>query len=217
MTQIHAFTFNPFAENTYLLVNEQKECIIIDPGCYSPTEKKELSSFISDKGLQPVKLILTHCHIDHILGNGFVYDTYGLAPVLHRGEIPYLDNLQTMAGMYGMPADPSPAPTGFLEEGEILTFGNQAIRILLTPGHSPASICLYCAEEDWLIAGDVLFDGSIGRTDLPGGDYDILIESIEQNLLTLPDSTNVYPGHGPATTIGKERRTNPFLQGERPF
>lgn len=212
MTTIHSFTFNPFAENTYLLTNQQKECIIIDPGVSSPSEQKMFKAFLSDNGFKPNRLILTHCHIDHILGNGFVFEEYGLAPWLHRGEQSYLDNLQTMANMYGIRADPSPEPAGYLEEGDFIEFGGSTLKVLLTPGHSPASICLYCSDENWLIAGDVLFDGSIGRTDLPGGDYDTLISSIEEQLLPLPDETTVYPGHGPHTSIGKERKTNPFLQ-----
>jgi hydroxyacylglutathione hydrolase len=209
---VHLLTFNPFEENTYVISNETGECLIIDPGCYDKTERDILENFIRDAGYTPVRLINTHCHIDHILGNSFVAKTYGIGLEIHRGELPVLKAGTTVAGMYGVPYDPSPEPIKYLEEGEEFEFGNGRLKVLFTPGHSPASICFYNAEDGWVIGGDVLFYESIGRTDLPGGNYDTLISSIQQQLFTLPDQTIVYPGHGPQTTIGYEKMFNPFLK-----
>lgn len=209
---VHSVTFNPFEENTYIISNDAGECIIIDPGCYDKAERSELKRIVDEAGWKPVRLINTHCHIDHILGNSFVADTYGIGLEIHRGELPVLKAGATVAGMYGVPYDPSPEPIKFLGEGEELEFGGVRLKVLFTPGHSPASICFYNADNGWVIGGDVLFYESIGRTDLPGGNYDTLITSIRQQLFTLPDQTIVYPGHGPQTTIGYERMFNPFLK-----
>lgn len=206
------FTFNPFQENTYILSDETKQCIIIDPGCYDSNEKDELAAFIENQKLKPVKLINTHCHIDHVLGNKFIADKYNLQLELNFLEIPLLRAVGNYASMYGIYCDPSPEPFALLKEGDVLKFGNTSLQILLTPGHSPGSICLYNEKEKLLIAGDVLFQMSIGRTDLPGGDYDTLIKSIREKLFILPDDVKVCPGHGPATTIGFEKKNNPFLQ-----
>ena len=211
MAEVHFFTFNEFQENTYIIHDSSGECIIVDPGCNTTSEQSALSNYIESNGLHPVRLINTHCHIDHILGNAFVARTYGLPLEMHSGELPVLQSGEMVAKMYGIPYDPSPAPGKFLEAGDRVVFGNTTLKVLFTPGHSPASICLYCENGHWLIGGDVLFYESIGRTDLPGGDYDTLIGSIQNELLTLQDKVRVYPGHGPATTIGHEREYNPFL------
>lgn len=210
--KVFSFTFNPFEENTYILVAPSDECIIIDPGCFDENERIELRTFIQSNHFQPVRLINTHCHIDHILGNAFVAEEYKVSLEIHEGELPVLHAGMTVAGMYGIPYNPSPSPKGFLKEGDEINFGGNTLRILLTPGHSPASICLYNETDKWIIAGDVLFYESIGRTDLPGGNYNALIKSIKTQLFTLPDDTIVYPGHGPKTTIGYEKMFNPFLQ-----
>lgn len=210
--QVHCFTFNPFEENTYLLYDETGKCIIIDPGCFDENEREELERFIEDNQLTPVRLINTHCHIDHILGNAFVADKYALGLEIHQGEVKVLEAGMTVAGMYGIPYTPSPLASSFLTEGDIVELGGVKMEVLFTPGHSPASICLYNAADGFLIAGDVLFRESIGRTDLPGGDYDTLIASIRTKLFLLPGDTVVYPGHGPSTTIGYEMMFNPFLQ-----
>jgi glyoxylase-like metal-dependent hydrolase (beta-lactamase superfamily II) len=209
--RIKTFTFNEFSENTYVLYDETKECVIIDPGCNSAAERVELTGFIQDNQLKPVRLINTHCHIDHILGNAFIAGKYGLALGSHRGEQSVLDSGRQVSAMYGIPYEVSPDITVFYNENDEITFGQSRLKVLYTPGHSPASICLYEESSKKVIAGDVLFEGSIGRTDLPGGNYDTLISSIKTRLFTLPDDVTVFPGHGPATTIGHEKKYNPFF------
>lgn len=217
MTQVVCLTFNPFEENTYLIYDESKECVIIDPGCLDSDEKNRLSDTIARIGLRPVRLINTHCHLDHIFGNRFVAEKYGLSLEIHSGEIPVLERAPQAAMLYGIPyPELSPAPGKFIEDAERIEFGNTRLEAILTPGHSPASLSFFCEEHNFLIAGDVLFYGSIGRTDLPGGDYDTLIESITQKLLPLGDAVQVYPGHGPSTSIGFERLHNPFLLADAP-
>ncbi len=212
MTQVKIFEFNPFAENTYVVYDETGDCAIFDPGCYMPQEKTALRDFIRNEGLRPVRLINTHCHLDHVLGNQFVHREWQLGLEIHRGELPVLERYPAACLMYGIPnAEPSPAPDRFLEAGDVVAFGNTRLEVLYTPGHSPASISFYCREDGFVLAGDVLFMESIGRTDLPGGDFDTLIERIRTQLFTLPDPTVVYPGHGPATTIRHEKEYNPFL------
>jgi len=211
MTSIAAFVFNMFQENTYFLYDETGECVIIDPGCFDKNEQNELMEFIRSKHLHPVKLINTHCHVDHIMGNSFVHETFGLKPVIHRDELPQLQAATMYAGMFGVKIIPSPLPEEYLNDGDKITFGTSELEVLFTPGHSAGEICLFCRKEKILIAGDVLFQMSIGRTDLPGGDYPTLIQSIRQKLFPLGDDVKVYPGHGPETTIGFERKNNPFL------
>jgi glyoxylase-like metal-dependent hydrolase (beta-lactamase superfamily II) len=209
---IAIFTFNPFAENTFVLYDETGECIIVDPGCNDPHEEKTLKEFIEGNKLKPVKLVNTHFHIDHVLGNQFVADTFGLSPEMHR-EALYFFNIQPqIAQSYGIRYKGSPEPGKFLEEGDKIRFGNTTLDVYHVPGHSRGSICLHHRESKTLIAGDVLFQESIGRTDLPGGDYDTLIRGIKTKLLTLDPETRVYPGHGPSTTIGYEKENNPFLK-----
>jgi hydroxyacylglutathione hydrolase len=212
MAQVHTFEFNPFAENTYLVWDETGECAIFDPGCYTSAERDALRLFIEKNGLKPVRLINTHCHLDHVFGNKFVADTWGLPLEIHRGEIPVLERFPQTCQMYGIPnVQPSPAPGAFLEEGSIITFGNTRLETLFTPGHSPASLSFYCKKDGFVLAGDVLFYESIGRTDLPGGDFDTLLHSIRAQLFALPGETIVYPGHGPTTTLRHEKEYNPFL------
>lgn len=214
MTHVVKFTFNPFQENTYVLYDATKECIIIDPGCYQEHEKVELVNFIEKNKLRPVRLINTHCHLDHVFGNKFVADTYNLSLEIHKGELPVLESCERVSLAYGIPfPEPSPMPGRFIEEGEEITFGETSLMTLFTPGHSPASISFYCEKDKFVIAGDVLFDKSVGRVDLPGGDGPLLIKSIREQLLVLDDAVKVYPGHGRATTIGEERTGNPFLNG----
>jgi hydroxyacylglutathione hydrolase len=210
--QVKSITFNPFEENTYILIAPSAECIIIDPGCYDDQERNDLRDFISRSNLKPVRLINTHCHIDHILGNAFVAEEYQLGLEIHQGELPVLQSGVTVANMYGIPYNLSPTPTGFLAEGDKIILDGHSLSVLYTPGHSPASICLYNENDKWVIGGDVLFYESIGRTDLPGGDFNTLIRSIRTQLFTLPEEVVVYPGHGPQTQIGYERMFNPFLQ-----
>ncbi|MDP1745742.1 MAG: MBL fold metallo-hydrolase [Bacteroidota bacterium] len=211
MISIKSFVFGPFQENTYILYDETKECIIIDPGCYDNRERAELAGFIEDNKLKPVKLINTHCHLDHVFGNGFVADTYTLKLEINKQDQPVLDSYLMSAKMYGLNAVPSPQPSVFLNEGDTISFGNSTLEILFTPGHSPGSITFYNREQKIMIAGDVLFYGSIGRSDLPGGNSATLISSIKNKLFPLGDNYTVYSGHGPSTTIGFERKNNPFL------
>lgn len=208
-----SITYNGFQENTYILPSDQGSCIIIDPGCYERWEEMDFVKQIESRNLKPVRLINTHCHIDHILGNAFIAETYNLGLEIHQGELPVLNAGTMVAEMYGMTYHESPLPDSYINAGDILEWDGGSLKVLLTPGHSPASICLYNEKDGWLIAGDVLFRDSIGRTDLPGGDYDTLINSIQTQLYKLPDDTVVYPGHGPATTIGYEKKNNPFVQG----
>ena len=213
MIKIQTFTFNPFQENTYLLFDETKECIIIDPGCYEKAERELLKTFVEENELKPVKLINTHCHIDHVLGNRFVANTWGINLEIHELDLPLLHSVKDYCTAYGFDnyVD-SPEPSTFLEEGKKVYFGNSTLDILFTPGHAPGHITLHSPEQKFVIAGDVLFQMSIGRTDLPGGDYDTLINSIKTVLLPLTEETQVFCGHGPSTNIGFEKANNPFLK-----
>jgi len=211
MISIQSFVFSPIQENTYILHDETGECVIIDPGCYDDQERKILSSFIEDKKLVPVRLLNTHCHLDHIFGNAFVSDKYNLKPEFNKLDQPVFDAFIPSCNLYGMQCEPSPAAGNFLEEGDVIKFGNSSLEIFFTPGHSPGSITFYNKEQSFMIAGDVLFHGSIGRTDLPGGHFETLIDSIKTKLFSLEDHFNVHSGHGPVTNIGFERKNNPFL------
>lgn len=212
MADVVRLTFNPFQENTYIVFDETGACAIFDPGCYQADEEQALVDEIEARGLRPERLINTHCHLDHVFGNAFVAGRYGLPLEIHRGELTILRAVPQTTLMYGLPpAKPSPEPGRFLEEGEVIEFGNTRLKVLLTPGHSPASLCFFCAEDRFVIAGDVLFYGSIGRTDFPGSDHGTLLASIREKLFPLGDDVIVYPGHGPATRIGFERENNPFL------
>jgi len=214
MAHVLQFTFNPFQENTYIVYDDSRECIIFDPGCFSAEEKQQLSKAIEQHKLMPARLINTHCHLDHIFGNQYVHEQYGLPLEIHKGEAPVLNATPQSAQLFGLPIPQgklSPEPGHFLEAGTDITFGNTRLQTLFTPGHSPASLSFYCEADRFLIAGDVLFLGSIGRTDLPGGDYNTLIQSIKEQLLPLGDDVTVYPGHGPKTNIGYEKQHNPFL------
>jgi glyoxylase-like metal-dependent hydrolase (beta-lactamase superfamily II) len=213
MIKIQSFTFNGFKENTYVLFDESKKCIIIDPGCYEQNEKLELERFIVDNELEPVKLINTHCHIDHVLGNRFVAEKWSLDLEMHELDLPTLHSVKDYCQLYGFHNyEESPEPSTFLKEGDKIHFGNSSLDVLFTPGHAPGHIVLYSNEQHFVIGGDVLFQMSIGRTDLPGGDYDTLINSIKDKLLPLDEQTKVYSGHGPSTTIGYEKTNNPFLK-----
>ena len=213
MSHVVSFTFNPFQENTYIVYDATRECIIFDPGCYEKEEKDQLAKEIEQRNLRPVRLINTHCHIDHVFGNHFVSEKYNLPLEIHQGEEQVLTSVPVVANMYGIPLpDPMVEAGKYINEGDIIEFGNTKLEAIFTPGHSPASLSFYCKEDAYLIAGDVLFYGSIGRTDLPGGDHNTLITNIQQKLFPLGDNVKVYPGHGPSTTIGFEKQNNPFLQ-----
>ncbi len=211
MSAVYSFTFNPFYENTFIIAGDNKDCWIIDPGCYTSEEQDRLLRFMDEKKLNPVRLLNTHCHLDHIFGNGFISKTYGLQPSWHRKEEVIIKGASLAAMMFGVRAPEHVSPGEFLVEVTQMELDGEVFELLFTPGHSPGSISFYNREKNYLLAGDVLFKGSIGRTDLPGGDYDTLIKSIQTKLMVLPDETMVYNGHGPTTTIGEERRHNPFL------
>jgi hydroxyacylglutathione hydrolase len=211
MATVQSFVNNPYQENTYLLFDETGECVIIDPGMYTAAEQNAVVAFIRDNNLKPVLLLNTHCHIDHVLGNKFVFEQYGLKPQFHEGESEVLAAVVAYAPAMGFRYDPSPLPDTFLPETGTVEFGNTQLQLIFAPGHSPAHLCFYDTAANILIGGDVLFRNSIGRTDLPGGNYSTLIKSIEEKLFLLPDDCIVYPGHGPETTIGYEKQTNPYL------
>lgn len=211
MINVHYFTFNGFQENTYVLYDETKECVIIDPGCYSVEEQQELVAFIENNNLTPVKLLNTHCHIDHVLGNNFVANKFKIGLEIHEADLPTLKATPEYGHVYGFNIDVSPDPTTLLNDGDIITFGKSELKVLFTPGHSSGHVVFVSDNEKFIIVGDVLFQGSIGRTDLPGGNYETLIASIKTKLLSLADDYTVYSGHGASTTIGFEKNNNPFL------
>lgn len=195
----------------YILYDETKEALIIDPGCYTQPEKEELAKFIVETGLKPVKLLNTHAHIDHVLGNNFVAGKFGLKLEMHEADVDLLRSAPVYGQMWGIKPEASPEPSTFLTEGDVVLFGNSKLDVLFTPGHCPGSITFFSSAEKFAIVGDVLFYGSIGRTDLPGGNHELLISSIREKLFPLGDDMVVYPGHGPSTTIGFEKQHNPFL------
>lgn len=213
MIEIQSFTFNGFQENTYVLFDQTKECIIIDPGCYEKSEQESLVNFIQTNQLKPIKLVNTHCHIDHVLGNKFVAEKWNLPLYMHEKDLSTLKSVEDYCKIYGFHNyDPSPEPSVFLNHNDKLTFGKSSLNIYFTPGHAPGHIVLHSKSQKFVIGGDVLFYTSIGRTDLPGGDHGALIESIKNNLLTIDDDTIVYCGHGQNTSIGFEKANNPFLK-----
>ncbi|SES15956.1 MBL fold metallo-hydrolase [Pedobacter rhizosphaerae] len=212
MITVKKFTFNAYSENTYVLYDESKECVIIDPGMYEGSEQNTLVNFIRENGLKPVLLLNTHCHLDHVFGNKFVFDTWGLKPQFNEGELPILQAVPGYAPSMGFTRyEISLLPDVFLPETGTITFGNSSLDIIFAPGHSPAHLCFYSASDSFLIGGDVLFYGSIGKTDLPGGNHAQLIKNVQEKLFVLPEDTVVYPGHGPATSIGFEKQHNPFF------
>jgi len=210
--QIKTFTFNPFQENTYLIYDETGEAVIIDAGMFFEKEKNEMKQFVERNNLSLKRVINTHLHIDHQFGNKFLFDTYGLQPEGDEKDEFLLDAAQISAGMFGLKYHEQAQRLGrYIVDGEEIKFGNNSFVSLAVPGHSPGSMAFYNANESVVFTGDALFNGSIGRTDLPKGDYATLIKSIQEKLLTLPDNTVVYSGHGPTTTIGNEKQYNPFL------
>ena len=211
MINVKSFTCNPYQENSYLLFDESLECVIIDPGMYSGDEQNAVLKFIAENKLKPVLLLNTHCHIDHVLGNKFIYDTYGLLPQFHQGEEIMLNSVVAYAPQMGIRYEVSPLPEVYLPDSGNIEFGHSKLEIVFAPGHSPAHLCFYSRDDNFVIGGDVLFYQSIGRTDLPGGNHPQLIKNIKEKFFTLPDDCKVYCGHGPATSIGYEKKHNPFL------
>lgn len=212
MWHVKVFIFNPLNENTYLVFNDNRECIVVDPGCYYGEERDAVAGFISEYQLKPVLLMNTHCHLDHIFGNLFISESYGLDLRIHPLEKPILDFSPAAGLMWNLPFDQYTGKILDLEPGKTIQSGNDFLEVRFTPGHSPGSVSFYAREEGFVISGDVLFRESIGRTDLPGGNFDQLANSIRTRLYNLPDMTKVYSGHGPVTTIGHEKKHNPFVR-----
>lgn len=212
MLRIKSFTFNAFQENTYVVFDETNEAVIIDPGCYSKEEMQQLDSFIESSGISIKYLLNTHCHIDHVLGNHYIKEKYSVRFLIHQRDLPVLNAVKSYASNYGFPLYSEALPDGFFAAGDKIEFGASSFEVIFLPGHSPGHVGFYHAGEKILLSGDVLFNGSIGRTDLPGGDFNTLIESIHQKLFVLPDDVVVYSGHGTPTTIGKEKVSNPFCR-----
>jgi glyoxylase-like metal-dependent hydrolase (beta-lactamase superfamily II) len=211
MISVQSFTANPYQENCYVLFDESKDCVIIDPGAYTSQEQNELSRFIESQQLTPVKLLNTHCHIDHVLGNAFVHSLYGLLPEFHKLELEVLHAIPGYAPQMGIRYELSPLPETFLSESGKIVFGQSELELIFAPGHSPGHLCFHSPVDNFLIGGDVLFYQSIGRTDLPGGNHQQLLDNIKHKLFNLPNDCVVYPGHGPSTQIGFEKAHNPFL------
>lgn len=212
MVKIKKFIFNPFQENTFVVWDDQtKECAVIDPGCSDELEENALSGFISSFELIPNYLINTHCHLDHIWGCKFVKEKYNLTYLIPEDDFILLKNAGTQAARYNVQFKEPPAPDDFISENMKISLGKSEIKFLYTPGHTPGEFCLYFPDENFCLVGDVLFKDSIGRTDLWGGDYATLMDSIRNKLLSLDDNVVIYPGHGDESTIGRERTKNPFL------
>lgn len=212
MLQIKKFIFNPVQENTYIVYDETGECVIVDPGCYFENECQELDSFIFEHQLKPVRMVATHCHFDHIMGVNHCRTKYHLKFEIHESEVALVEQASEQGDLFAIPMVPVDGPDAFFEEGDLITFGNSSLQVIAAPGHSPGDVVFYSAEQKILISGDVLFYGSIGRTDLPGGSFERLTKNIKTKLLILPEETVVYCGHGPETTIGFEKKNNPFLK-----
>ncbi|MDR0729637.1 MAG: MBL fold metallo-hydrolase [Prevotellaceae bacterium] len=211
MINVKTFYFNELRVCTYILWDETGECIIVDPGCESASEQQRLQRFIAGNALTPVLVVNTHAHFDHVLGNLFATQTYAIPSAVHEADTVLLARTTQQSALFGFQVAQPPTAGILLTEDEPVRFGHAQLQVLHTPGHTPGGICLYAADAGFVLSGDTLFAGSIGRTDLPGGHYDTLLHSIRTKLMTLPDVVNVLPGHGPATTIGEERRHNPFI------
>jgi Zn-dependent hydrolases, including glyoxylases len=212
--KVKIFEFNPISENTYVVHDDTKECVIIDAGCFFQDEKTQLLNFILDNNLTVKHLTNTHLHFDHVLGNNFIYEQFQLETEANEGDEFLLNQLPTQLEMFGFRNEGIQVPKigKYLNENDVVTFGNQRLIVLQIPGHSPGSIVFYNQDAGCVFVGDVLFRGSIGRTDLVGGNHQQLIQGIKEKLLTLPGDTIVYSGHGPLTTIREEMKNNFYLQ-----
>jgi len=210
--EIYRLVFNPIDVNTYILADKSGECAIIDCGCYDSDEFSRLTDLIDEKQLKPVLLLNTHCHLDHIFGDGFMLQKYNIGAFCHKDDIYNRNKAVNHALMFGLSMENPPEPAGYLTEGQKISFGQTGLISIHVPGHAAGSLAFYSEKDKVVFTGDALFEGSIGRTDLPGGNYETLINSIRNKLFTLPDETIVYPGHGNETTIGIETRTNPYFK-----
>ncbi len=213
MLKIQKFVFNPFSENTYIVWDDNsKNGAVIDPGCYDDGEREAVDNFIRSNSLNLKFLINTHCHIDHIFGNAYIKKNYDVKFLAPEKDVPLLDMMMNVAKMYAVKLVPSPQPDELIFDEQKFLLGNTEGKFLFTPGHSPGEVCLYFERDKICFTGDVLFNKNIGRTDLPGGSYDTLIDSIENKLFTLPYDVTIYPGHGATSTIGDEKKNNPFFR-----
>lgn len=212
MIQITSFVFSPFSENTYVLYDETKEAVIIDPGCLMQSEKETLANFITEKGLKVTALLQTHAHLDHVFGSAFVKRKYGVKMYMHKKELPVLEAVESRCKLWGIPGFEPVEADAFLDEGDKVTFGQSSLDVVFVPGHAPGHIAFICHPQKFVIGGDVLFKGSVGRTDFPLCDHAALLNSIRTKFFTLDDDYQVYAGHMEPTTIGYERRYNPFLK-----
>ncbi len=212
MENIKQFTFNPFQENTYVVYDATGECVVVDCGCYTPNEQQVLVDFLTNNKLKPKYTINTHCHVDHVIGISFIKEKYGARSIAHGEDITMLQMLPQHALMFGLAIDSAPDIDIMVKDGDRIRFGNTELKVIHTPGHSRGGVCFYSQSGNFIITGDTLFEGSIGRTDLPGGNYNIILSSIKSKILPLGDAITVYPGHGNSTTIGKEKTSNPFLK-----
>jgi len=210
--KIYKFVFSPIDVNTYILVDDSGDCAIIDCGCYEKQESEEIENFIKEKGINPVLLLNTHCHLDHLFGNSFVLEKYGLRTFSSELDELNRKNASQHAMLFGLTMDTPPEPAGFISDNQIVTFGTTELKALHVPGHTSGSLAFYSEKNNCVFTGDALFSGSIGRTDLQGGNYETLIRSIKNKLFVLPPSTVVYPGHGNETTIEREMKSNPFFK-----
>lgn len=209
---VQSFTCNPFQTNGYVC-HDAGEAVIVDPSCSTPAERQQVLDYLARHDLAVRHLLLTHAHIDHIFGCAFFAKHFGMSWQLHRADASFLERSEEQARFFGIALEPPPKPTSFLAEGDVIRFGDASWTVLHTPGHSPGSVCFHDAANGFVLVGDVLFRDSIGRVDLPGGSLPTLMASIFQKLLPLGDHLTAYPGHGPATTLGRERTVNPFLAG----
>ena len=208
---IKKFTFNPVEVNAIVLWDETLECVIIDPACFYPFEEQELKTFIETNHLNPVRLLNTHGHFDHLMGNAFTEKTWGLKSESHKEDNFLVEQASNQAAMFGMPMTKPPLPGSYFEDGDLITFGNSTLKVIFVPGHCPGGVAFYSEADKVLIGGDILFCGSVGRTDLPRGNHEQLISGIKEKLMILDPDVKVYCGHGAETTIGAEKRNNPFL------
>ena len=213
MISIRSFTFNALQENTYVLYDETKECVIVDPGCYEKDEQQELADFIKSEHLIPKILLNTHCHVDHVLGNAFVADKYNLTVQTSKVEESQLRSVKLYAPMYGFTNYHGVETVQYIEAGDVVKFGNSQLDVLSVPGHSPGHLAFLNRIQGFCLSGDVLFRSSIGRYDLPGGDFKTLEKSIKEVIYALPNETVIYAGHGPKTDVGFEKKFNPYVKG----
>lgn len=212
MLNIKKFTFNPVEVNAFILWDKTRECVLIDPACYYPEEEQQLKQFIESNQLKPVRLLNTHGHFDHLMGNKFIKKTWGLKCEIHKDDNYLIEQAETLAKLFGIEMSAPPSYGEFFEDGEVISFGNSELKVIHVPGHSPGGVAFYSKAGNLLVSGDILFNNSIGRTDLPKGNFDLLISGIKEKLIVLDEKVKVYCGHGEETTIGNEKRNNPYLR-----